>query len=430
MGVCILPRITLNREIFYSLIMLNFPQNLPVFLVVVFLLSSFGIPKEANPKNGYYIVIAAYAATKEDFAKRFVDRVNADGHSSQYDFFQKKNMYFVYLEYFSERSPSIQHMRDVRKNTPFDDSWVYVFKDGSENDEISDTTPTPLVVSSEPENTTEEKSDENDVTSANEEQDENEIQVVNDVTAGIEEVKEVPVGKYKVYFHLTNGQNRDELDGKVDVIDPNTGNVAEILDANKLHYINPPNRNDNRIQFETEIFGYRKIIHTIDFDDPYGEGTDFIVEPRGDTTVVFFDLIRFRKGDTFTMYNVYFFSSTAVMRPESQNELMDLKTMLTQNPGYRITLHGHVNGGGNINGVRYHPENDTSFFTTGDAQLMDMSAKELSEMRAAAVKNYLIHSGIDASRMETKGWGGKKGIYKTSDPRANKNVRVEVEIMK
>lgn len=61
---------------------------------------------------------------------------------------------------------------------------------------------------------------------------------------------------------------------------------------------------------------------------------------------------------------------------------------------------------------------------------MDMSAKELSEMRAAAVKNYLIHSGIDASRMETKGWGGKKGIYKTSDPRANKNVRVEVEIMK
>jgi len=59
----------------------------------------------------------------------------------------------------------------------------------------------------------------------------------------------------------------------------------------------------------------------------------------------------------------------------------------------------------------------------------ELSAKKLSELRAETVRNYLIRHGISKDRMELKGWGGKKMLYKKLDPEAIKNVRVEIEIL-
>jgi outer membrane protein OmpA-like peptidoglycan-associated protein len=49
--------------------------------------------------------------------------------------------------------------------------------------------------------------------------------------------------------------------------------------------------------------------------------------------------------------------------------------------------------------------------------------------RAEVIKNYLISFGLEASRMEVIGWGGKKPIYDKMDKLAVKNVRVEIEIL-
>ena len=53
------------------------------------------------------------------------------------------------------------------------------------------------------------------------------------------------------------------------------------------------------------------------------------------------------------------------------------------------------------------------------------SNQELSEARAAAVKDYLISKGVPASRITTKGWGDTK-------PRSTdlaKNRRVEIVLL-
>lgn len=58
------------------------------------------------------------------------------------------------------------------------------------------------------------------------------------------------------------------------------------------------------------------------------------------------------------------------------------------------------------------------------------SDKELTTLRAEAVKQYLVSQGVEADRIKTKGEGGKLMIYPQNSVYANYNDRVEVEITK
>ena len=58
------------------------------------------------------------------------------------------------------------------------------------------------------------------------------------------------------------------------------------------------------------------------------------------------------------------------------------------------------------------------------------SAKELSELRANQILEYLASKGIDRKRMSIKAWGGKKPLYNVDDAKAEANVRVEIEVVK
>ncbi len=129
------------------------------------------------------------------------------------------------------------------------------------------------------------------------------------------------------------------------------------------------------------------------------------------------------------MFNVYFFSHSAIMRPESINELNDLLDMMDKNPDYKILLHGHSNGNGVVEDALYRPKGDTIRFSRTGAIEKLVSAKQISEARAEAVKDYLISKGINKSRMKQKGWGGKRMLFGKHANQAYKNVRVEVEIL-
>ena len=63
-----------------------------------------------------------------------------------------------------------------------------------------------------------------------------------------------------------------------------------------------------------------------------------------------------------------------------------------------------------------------------DLKLASLNEK-LSAKRAAAVKDYLVQNGIDASRLESKGYGESNPIdsNKTRAGRAN-NRRVEIKV--
>jgi outer membrane protein OmpA-like peptidoglycan-associated protein len=160
---------------------------------------------------------------------------------------------------------------------------------------------------------------------------------------------------------------------------------------------------------------------------PLADTVKSYVDLMGTTVVINFDLVRYRKGDISTLYNVYFYNDAALMLPDSKFELNNLLQMMQENPKYRIRLHGHTNG--NYHGKILTLGPDKNFFSLTGAKESVGSSTELSEQRAQVIKEYLISKGIDSSRIEVKAWGGKRALYDKNSVNAKKNVRVEVEMI-
>jgi outer membrane protein OmpA-like peptidoglycan-associated protein len=133
--------------------------------------------------------------------------------------------------------------------------------------------------------------------------------------------------------------------------------------------------------------------------------------------------------DENTIYTVYFQSETSIMMETSKTIVEDLWQMMDQNPTTYIRLHGHTNGkpSGSYTRLGVH---DTIFFKRANShEVTSGSAKTLSYDRALTVKQYLVWKGIAADRIKVKGWGDKKQLYGENSRVAQKNRRVEVEVL-
>lgn len=71
-----------------------------------------------------------------------------------------------------------------------------------------------------------------------------------------------------------------------------------------------------------------------------------------------------------------------------------------------------------------------NYFTDEGAVRVRASAKELTQLRAQAVKSYLIEHGIDQDRVKMYGWGATEMLVDDNSPYAGMNDRVEIEILK
>jgi len=379
------------------------------------------------PHAGYYVVVAAYTQHGEGYAQRFADYFNNQGVEATFIFFPEKNMIFVHLGYFTDRETSISKMRNVRKDGICSDAWVYVYKPDGE--EIVVKPAPPPAEDKEETIAVEAKEIEEDIVDIGQD----EQQKAKEVIDVVEEVKDDPLeviadGKISVYLNLHFGVSQDLVEGDIQLVDPERGRLIGNLVANTTNRINKPSNIHDEAQFIADIFGYRKIVHTIDLEDPRSDSTDYFVKEQGDSIIVNFELVRFHAGDIFTMYHVYFFSHSAIMRSESSYELDQLLTMLNENPNLEIRIHGHTNSN-NAGDISVREDGDTNFFSRTGSYEIHASAKDLSEKRANVVKQYLEFQGVPADRMEIKGWGGKRMLYKKNDPQAIKNVRVEIEIL-
>jgi outer membrane protein OmpA-like peptidoglycan-associated protein len=117
-------------------------------------------------------------------------------------------------------------------------------------------------------------------------------------------------------------------------------------------------------------------------------------------------LQRWKVGTTLTLRDVRFATNSAELQATHQTELDQLVELLA--PGTeRIRITGHTDA-------------------TGAAALN----LELSERRAAAVKDYLVARGIDASRMVTAGRGAAEPVASndTEEGRAL-NRRTEITVI-
>ena len=113
-------------------------------------------------------------------------------------------------------------------------------------------------------------------------------------------------------------------------------------------------------------------------------------------------------GSSVTLKNVFFATASFELESKSEVELDKLVDFLNENAQLEIEISGHTDD-------------------VGD----DESNRVLSDNRAKAVKEYLIAKGIEASRLEHKGYGETKPVQSndTEEGRAM-NRRTEFKILR
>src|SRR5688572_21420124 len=194
-------------------------KNCTILLIVTCFLSLSPpvfsqVSKELAP--GYYVVVGAYAKTRENMAQNYVEILKLRGFKASYGFNTSRNLYFVYLNYFTDLKASLRDMSATRKKGEFKDAWVRVV-------------PGSIVAKTEPQPTPAEKeapaakatplvADKKDPVP-----DSNTTTPTDTVTVTDNpEIKQYPkmtLGNTEVFLSLYNGRNNRIVEGDVTVID-------------------------------------------------------------------------------------------------------------------------------------------------------------------------------------------------------------------
>jgi outer membrane protein OmpA-like peptidoglycan-associated protein len=404
-----------------------------LLLITLFVINtSFLVTQSKELTPGYYVVVAAYAPSRESAAKKYVDELRQQGTSAEYGYNTSKKLYFVYLKYFTSLKESLLYMTATRKQGKFKDAWVRVVPGY-----IAALQKTPPPAEVKPQEAI--PADENGQQQQRVQNNNNTTTpaTASDSTAAdsivvtdndpIVQYNPMTLGNTEVFLSLYNARNNRIVDGYVQVVDTERSKSLTRVKGNEYLLLPDPKSKSGQLTLICEAFGYRKVQQEINYPLPLADTVKPYIDLMGTTLVVNFDLVRYHKGDIATLYNVYFFNDAAVMRPESAYELNSLLQLLQENPRYRIRLHGHTNG--NYHGKMITIGPDKNFFSLDGSKQGMGSAKDLSYNRASIIKDYLVSKGITADRIELKAWGGKRPIYDKRGPSAQKNVRVEVEIL-
>jgi len=114
------------------------------------------------------------------------------------------------------------------------------------------------------------------------------------------------------------------------------------------------------------------------------------------------DLVGFKTKD------IEFNTSSSTIHKESFDELDDILKIMNEYPGTKFTIHGFTDN-------------------TGNAEFN----LQLSKDRANSVKKYFTNKGINANRLEAKGFGIKNPIATNNTKEGRqKNRRVEIKVKK
>jgi len=113
-------------------------------------------------------------------------------------------------------------------------------------------------------------------------------------------------------------------------------------------------------------------------------------------------------GSKIVLRNIFFDFNKSTLRPESNSELENLLTLLTENPKLKIEISGHTD---NVGSAAYN--------------------KKLSESRAQAVVNYLVSKGVDKTRLTFAGYGFDQPISPNDTEEGRQlNRRTEFKVLK
>lgn len=100
------------------------------------------------------------------------------------------------------------------------------------------------------------------------------------------------------------------------------------------------------------------------------------------------ELLKVAEGNAVVLKNVFFDLDKAELKPRSKPELENLAEFMRAHPDIRVEIAGHT-----------------------DSQGDDAYNKDLSQRRAAAVKEYLVtRLGVEPARIRTRGYGAERPI--------------------
>jgi len=110
------------------------------------------------------------------------------------------------------------------------------------------------------------------------------------------------------------------------------------------------------------------------------------------------------RGLVITLSDVLFASGQATLAPGAMHRLQTLVTVLKEHPERRVTIEGYTDSIG-----------------------AESSNLNLSQRRAEAVRDFLLHNGVEATRITARGYGEASPIApNTTEAGRQQNRRVEV----
>lgn len=366
----------------------------------------------------YYVVIGGFGS--EENAQKYCNYAHEQNLPAVYAFNAERKIYYVYVRATQTKDVADDIRNRLRAGTVFREAWVF-------NGPLSgsDLLPQkqPAVIPDEPVAEEPVVVIEDPVVEAPEEEAPS-SSVPENTRPQVEAPK--PVGKPFV-FKLFNKETGNMVNGLVRLQESDRAKQFRGVDGNQTVYVPAPANRSGRWFVTCHVVGFQPFQKQLDYDNPQSfEGASI---GSGDAVIVPLTLERVRRGDYIELTGVKFYNNAALFTPGSERELYQLIAMMEENHDYQIRLHGHTNGRESRDIVSIGESDD--FFNPNLSNTKEHgSAKDLSLLRAELVKTYLIHAGIDASRITTKGEGGRQMIFDPSGTLAGMNDRVEVEIRK
>ena len=401
-------------------------SKLILFFALSFFIFISTVKGQITDRSHKYVVVSVFL--KDSDAQQYVESSDLDVKYLKHSYPGKRTLYYCYTYVSKDLEASLSESEKLRAKSGYEETWVFVVLHEDEE---------PVVAS-------ERKEPQQETPAEPEPEAEAKLEDAEEEITGIEsgadtvmpdepEVEEIAdteeIKYYKVLTNTSDVNNLKAVPSTIKVIDGERSTLVAILKANELDSVKERSSGNHKVQIVSEAPGYKRVSYDIDLDNPVNDVTTNYARLNDGVIELDLALQPLKTGDYQILYNIYFFNDASVMKPSSRFELESLYKLLEEKPSMKIRIHGHTNGKAFGKIIKLEEDDENWFKLTPNNKSSTGSATELSKQRSITLKRYLVSKGIDESRLEIKGWGGKKMLHDEEHPLAHQNVRVEIEVI-
>jgi outer membrane protein OmpA-like peptidoglycan-associated protein len=353
-----------------------------------------------NPTLHYYVILGGFEMQKN--AESFTAYLHKLSYPAEYAYNAERNLYYVFISNTDDKQSARDLLFKTRENNKFKDAWIYTgVLPGTEVQELAADQQRELHTTSpiSPESVHAEILTENTTLST-----------------------ELHKPERKPFvFQLLNKSTNTPIAGNIKLMESEKDGHIDHYNANEISFIPAPKNKNGQLIIECDLIGYKHYKHKINY-------TNLIKDIKNENTdhhevIIPIKLELIKRGNYIELEGVKFHKNSSIMLPESEHKLLELYNLMNNNPGYKISLHGHVESEVSTDITTLGKSNNFFEYDSLNHKSHE-SGKTLSKHRADAIKAYLVSKGIKANRIQTKGFGAMLAIYEQSIA----NERVEIEI--